>query len=510
MGHFSCYKHITTIPELLFFSRSIARRDDYPIPLNKILFTLYRRGFLSTILVESSPDNKQYSDECRGSEDDPRNLLRYHFFNASTSGTVATSAYGGYCDVRPDGSIADAFITLDTITNGGNDSYVYIPCRSEFSLVIPMPDESTLTHTIGGFPYLEKNHKETMCAQAALLGVVQYWKYKNSGCFAEIYTARDINRMAGVSEDRKGGLNAAEIKEFFKQVGHDVIILDYSMLIFGETERLHLSTDVYSFIESSCPVVAAVKTYNGGHALTFIGHTFDKNSWSAMADPGYFGKMNAFFHENTSWIENLIIQDDNFGPYYFFPLHRLPKIINCAIIPVPSPNIKILPHEAANIAVRKTLYSNEFGEFLKVELESNPMLGSNLHWFDEFRRHLNPTCGDGLVPRTILQTGADVIVGYESHEFSYVVKALLDHHDLRGNYFWAVELSWPSIYCFGQSKSGTILVDTHTAEISFVHIPGVCIAFSGSQDERVPFVFIAKEEDAPFTHCRPGVVNARR
>ena len=204
------------------------------------------------------------------------------------------------------------------------------------------------------------------------------------------------------------------------------------------------------------------------------------------------------------------IQDDNFGPYYFFPFHRLSKIINCAIIPLPTSSIRCRPHEAANIAVRETIYDKGFRKFLNVELEKNPLPEVNKRWFEEFEKHLYPTWGDGLVPRTILRTGEQIMSDYSAHEFSYVVTALLNNDSCRGNYYWAVELSWPSIYCFGQSRSGMILVDTSTAEINFFHIPGVCIALVKSEDKIEPFVFIAKEEDSPFPHHKPGVVAERK
>ena len=216
MGQFSCLKHISDITELCFFSRSIIQNDKYPIPLNKILFTLFRRGYLKTILVEESPDNIQYADECKGTDRNPCDLIRYHFFRAESEDKIPTAEYGGYCDVRPDvGSIADAFITLETITSGGEDSYVYIPCRCSRETTIPLRDASAITREISGFPYLEKNHEETMCAQAALLGVVQYWQTKDPDFYKGINSAKAINRCAGVDENREGGLTSNEFSEFF-------------------------------------------------------------------------------------------------------------------------------------------------------------------------------------------------------------------------------------------------------------------------------------------------------
>jgi hypothetical protein len=208
----------------------------------------------------------------------------------------------------------------------------------------------------------------------------------------------------------------------------------------------------------------------------------------------------AFFHENTTWIEHLIIQDDNFGPYFFFPFKKLPDIISCMIVPVPSPLIKVLPHEAANFAVRKTLYNQEFGEFLSEYLKNTPLATFNVDWYNEFIRHLKPVCGDGLVLRAILRKGCDIIEAYQQHEFAAIPRVLLQ--DSGSHYYWMVELSWPDIYCFGQSQSGVILVDAETAEISMVHIPGVFIAFS----EGKAYVSVAEKEDFLRPHHKPGSI----
>lgn len=297
MGAFREIFHFTdeNVHSLCSFISAIEPENRHSIPLGKILFTLFRKKYLRTVLTETNPKNPQYVAECKLSGGNSAVLIRYHFFNEENENHLTSETYGGYCDIRPDATIVDAFITLFTITGGKKDSYVFVPCRMEQSVDVPLPDGGLLAATVTGFPYMEKNHKETMCAQAALLGAVKYWKSKFPGSFSEVETAIDINRLAGVCEDRKGGLSAPEMTQFFHAVGQDVKFCDYSFKLFDEEGRKHLLTDVYSFIESGCPVIAGVKTYSAGHALTFIGHTFDKNSWSAMADLGYYGKKNEFW-----------------------------------------------------------------------------------------------------------------------------------------------------------------------------------------------------------------------
>ena len=377
--------------------------DRHHIPLCKILFSLERKGFLNTIVVDHAATCGQFNAECEIIGEQPAKVVRLHFFGKAPQ--VDKHSYAGYCDVRPGGTIADAFITTKTVRNRETDSYAFIPSVVKCHLEFPLPEDPSKTGraTLYGFHYIEKNCRETMCAQAALIGVVRYWQSKDKALFPDIKSTIDINRLAGVSEDEQKsakprGLSPEEIGKFLVSQGMLYVCNNYTGVSRGRLKREKLLETIYGFIESGFPVILAIKTDDALHAITIIGHTFDKNSWQAMADVGYFSMTPRFeaYHPNVTWVENLIIQDDNFGPYYFLKTHMLEDLIAAMIVPLPYGPV-ILPYEATNAAATKTIYSKGFISGVKNIITSQKFLKQNAMWFDEFASHLVRTCGDGLV-----------------------------------------------------------------------------------------------------------------
>ena len=509
MGTIEKVFHVTDLKGLCELLRFLGVHDTHPIPLHKILFTLKRKDFLSTIVVERNPECPQYAAECQIQERDCEGLRRLHFFckvygeEELLPGALVAEAYGGYCDVRPDSAtIASALITERTVIHHHRDGYAFLCCRAHETLRIPTSDGSAAELRISGFHYMEKNRRETMCAQAALWGAVKYWREK-AGIFT-VETTLDINKKAGLSEAEQTvaeerGLDPFEISHFLGSEGVPHHVRNYAGLTVEGVKRRGVVIDIYGFLESGCPVIAAVKTVESMHALTFIGHTFDKNSWSAMAEVGYFGARVGLYHPNVTWIENFIVQDDNFGPYYFFPVGKLEEIIAGLVVILPDQAVKVFPFEATNIAVREAVFNRDLIKVLVETAKGDEFCEENRSWFDEFVRHLEVTCGDGLVLRPILLTGAQVCKSFKDHEFRDAVETLLGEEVDR--HFWTVELSWPDIYCFSQAASGMALVDAETGQIRMLHVPGIWLGF---EDEE-PFICLAEKEDAPRPHHMPAV-----
>ena len=511
MGTIEKIFHVAELKELCEILRFLGVHDSHPIPLHKILFTLKRKDFLSTIVVEVDPECPQYAAECTIQEKSNDGLRRLHFFSQHyepgdlTPETLSSEpTYGGYCDIRPGtATIAAALITEHTVMHNKSDGYAFLCCRTHETVPVPIPSGAAVDLPVSGFHYLEKNGRETMCAQAALCGVVRYW-HEKTGAFAA-KTSVDINKLAGLADSEQGdaedrGLDPWEIQRFLVEERVPHLIRNYAALTLEGVKRQGVVTDVYGFLESGCPVIAAVKTIKDMHALTFIGHTFDKNSWSAMAEVGYFGARPGPYHPNVTWIENFIVQDDNLGPYYFFPVGKLEEIIAGLVIILPDVSIRLLPHEATHIAVEQTIFSEEIVNVLADIASSDDFCAENRMWFDEFVRHLKVRCGDGLVLRPLLMTGDEVCRSFSAHEFGPAVEAVLD--SARDRYHWVVELSWPDIYCFSQAASGMVLVDADTGAIRMLHVPGIWL---GVAEDGEPMTWIAENEDAPRPHQMPAV-----
>jgi hypothetical protein len=280
---------------------------------------------------------------------------------------------------------------------------------------------------------------------------------------------------------------------------------NYTGFSKGRLKREKILETIYGFIESGFPVILAIKTDDSMHAITIIGHTFDKNSWQAMADVGYFSMTprSEAYHPNVTWVENLIIQDDNFGPYYFLKTHMLEDLVAAMIVPLPYGPI-ILPYEATNAAATKTIYAKDFILGIQNVITTHKFMPKNKTWFDEFVSHLRRICGDGLVLRPVLRARNEVFAAYTGHEFINPIQSLFNKV-ADTELFWMIELSWPDIYCFGQSTCGMILFHSQDKDLSqmLVHLPGILMLIDDKAPDPTKFI-IAKNEDAPRQHLMPG------
>ncbi|MGI5869631.1 MAG: hypothetical protein ACOX9C_09350 [Kiritimatiellia bacterium] len=459
------------------------------------------------VLVFEDVVSDQFSAECRWQKKEEGRCRRLHFFDGDPC--AGEPEYGGYCDLRPDGSVAEAFITIKTVKNAQSESYAFFPCVIETSFDVSINNDGTKrTYDISGFYYIEKNNRETMCAQALLYGVAKYWRHQAKR-FEKVKTTIDINIQAGLvnpSDCMDGrGLNIEEMQRFFASNNVPFWMRNYAYMSANAVSAEHVLQDVYGFIESGLPVVAAIKTDRGLHAITIIGHTFDKNSWRAMADVGYFTMTDSakpVFLPNVTWVENLVVVDDNFGPYHFFPSCDLESMIVAMFVPLPVAKM-LRPHEAVQLFAEQTLVSESFTDLIQYFLDSDELLPQNRSWLEVFARQLEVRCGSGLVLRPFLRDSSQVPSVYGGHEFADPLRKEFAKQN-RCGYYWIVEFSWPDVYCFQQSRCGSVIFRADDSDMSFVvmHIPGVLIAFE--RGKRKLEIVYAKAEDAPHPHEKPG------
>lgn len=493
------------------------------IPLYKILFTLHRKGFLATVLVETDPTSQQYADECRVAGKAEKGLRRLHFFAEKSDFAFEKKgafedAYGGYCDIRPTGTICSAFITAKTITNSEINSYAFIPASINQTLKIPIGPDKIIKAVVQGFHYMQKNGRETMCSQAALDGIVKYWQHKLSSAFQDVNSTIDINAAAGFSvEAQKAkvterGLSQAEINTFLSNDSSTglCLIRDYSAYTLERKKREHVIENIYSFIESGCPVIVSVQVETSDgiperHALTLIGHTFDKNNWRAMADIEYIAppeiQEDRQYYSNTTWVQNFIVHDDNFGPYYFMTADELRDHIATLYTLLPTKNEDmIFPNEVANLVARSFLSNWEFRDLVNSNVRRKTLIEENRKWHERFFSHLKVEAGDGLVLRPLLVHRKMLLNIYKNHEFLEHLKAGLHKSD--DEYVWLVEMSWPHLYCFQDCACSLTLTDIKGTLLA-AHLPGLFVSFEDPSD---PKVFAAEKHDPPFSHYQPGLI----
>src|SRR5260370_786193 len=106
---------------------------------------------------------------------------RFHFFHGAVKADAISDHdvehYLGFCDLRPDGTVARGFIS--ELSVGHNDTYSCFVCRLTEQVSLAGGKVAKVT----GFPHTEKDGGVVMCAQAAISGVIDFWNHKRPGSF---------------------------------------------------------------------------------------------------------------------------------------------------------------------------------------------------------------------------------------------------------------------------------------------------------------------------------------
>jgi hypothetical protein len=481
-------------------------------PIRRILHLLLRKRMLLTVFVQIDPRTAELVEESEiNSQVELEKCVRLHFFAARFEREDQipgnSKSYRGYCDIRSDGTVAKCNISLRVIIRP--DTYTYLVCQSTETVELPTGDKVTVT----GFLHVEKNQRGLMCSQAAIANVVHYWNAKRPGSFS-VTTPVGISKQAGVSLEtlKRGdfeGLSAAAVKQFFQNEGFFCYAVSYETNRKGwrtkrrraaQVKRNEPGATIYGFLESGLPVIAVVKTANEQlHALTVIGHTFDKNVWLAYADPFYFNAPltgAGRYHSNLAWVRFFIVQDDNLGPYFFAPRVNLAQAIDAIIVPLPVPGPIIGPTDATNAAF---LGIAKWVESLREDDPRSSFIDANLRWLEILKSHTDPDKAGGWVLRPFLKLKDQIGDLFVDSEFASLISEQL--RDTSISVFWVVELSWPNLYCYEECKAGEIILDAATGEVWLIHIPGV-LAFPW-----LPKTEFAKGEDAPGP-CFPATPKA--
>jgi len=175
-----------------------------------------------------------------------------------------------------------------------------------------------------------------------------------------------------------------EVREFLKQFNITLFAFD-----FEKKEGIDDATFqqlVYYAVESGFPVILGIRLLaDAGHVVTVVGHTFNKDTWLPEAERDYF-KIKSVkqieYIPSVAWVNNFIVQDDNYGPYYCLPIKSLQN------------NISFV---AALTDFHGNLYGNR-AEYLAAAVLYNTLekLTNNLraqgqstggYWFDVLIRH---------------------------------------------------------------------------------------------------------------------------
>jgi hypothetical protein len=483
-------------------------------PLKRIFQLVIAQGCKSILVEQGYKDEnwasehkvfygklyKQYSSDA----------TRLHFFTSNLTmadiGNLAKFDYIGFCVLRPSNLPKVSLAIIKPIEDCNYPKRSFIVCQEDFPVVInsfsKIPQMLTVRQ---GFPFIQQDGQAGCCAHAALMMAGRFLVQKrNKGKTEkekEPYPLLE-NIVESISlvpgEGRKTptpGLLPVEISQAV--AGMDCAPLVYE---FRKASTMPVPSDriIYHYLESGIPVQLIIPTEEGRHALTVIGHTFNPDVWWALAQEYYSRRPSGGnYHSSTTWIENFIVHDDNFGPYLTVPKDFILAAENLygVVIVVPLPMDVNMNGERAEMLANMFLVTEVDPQKLEQAKMQSRITAKTWDWFELFWRHY---LRNDVVLRTWLLSSEDFKNNYvPSHLKSHYANMQLPAK------VWLSELSIPELFCHARFRLGEIIFDSTAAPsprqrpFLAIHVPGLLIS-RDVNTENLRYINI--RDDFPYQH----------
>ncbi|MCK9913696.1 hypothetical protein MXD81_31390 [Microbacteriaceae bacterium K1510] len=391
-------------------------------------------------------------DEFYGGDGEAQ-AITFGFFGGETSpaviGTVLDDALVGsviLINYRPKGSAAyelsyifEAVMTPPNLTNGEGlrqrllNNFI---CReTEFKRKVRGREFG-----LKGFYFCQQNGKTNVCAHASLRMAIN-----SDGSAVPPISNVAINKQLKLNPPF-AGLQIGQIADIIRaNTKCDPIIIDCARL--GKpTDALAV---ISAYVQSGAIVLLVFSTSNAtDHVVTVFGHTRNSDEWHPQAIPGYSGPNTAQYYTNSSWIDHLVIHDDNLGPYHTLSSRALevdPNVQARHIIAVHPFKTNVLPNYAEALAAI----------ILRNSIQNVAGLGKGA-WFDYITQN-----SWTYIARSIL-IGRDQYQNHlrssVAHDHTALTEEEIKLLDGLPDFFWMVEFSLPALFTGNRSKLGEVIV----------------------------------------------------
>ena len=218
-------------------------------------------------------------------------------------------------------------------------------------------------------------------------------------------------------------------------------------------------TVLTGLVESGTPSLLVLQTGpKVDHVVPVIGHTVNTDEWHPQGAHSHLTDT----HGTTSsslWIDHLVINDDQLGPYYCLSRAGLFDKSGLAAAVAPRRVIAVLPDAAdTSPLIAETLARGEFAKVLAT------VLATMGQWRDEPPRWLAflGRTRERRIFRTILMTRDDYAQGLRADPAvvsNPLALAVVDAVTARlPEAFWMVEVSLPNIMLANKDKLGELLI----------------------------------------------------
>ncbi len=445
-------------------------------PLQRIVQLAEMHG-VKTVLQEKNINNEQWDWEYRefyskmfkpyGSSCDC-----FHFFSkrikSITEIPSAASDYVGYCVLRPLRAqrVIEAIIKPLPDKNTPKKSFNLCSVKKEIEIAKEKLE-------IEGFPFMQQDTQYGCCASVSLWMVGQYMASAFGSEAHSIGTILEsVNKIRHLERPLPtSGLQPIHISVALQEMGLSPIVYDFRK---GVEPHFSAQRIIYHYIESKIPVIVLIPTALGvGHSLVVIGHTFDPDTWWALAKRPYYDRSPSgyAYHSSTTWIPQFVVQDDNFGPYLTVPKEYMWEMAakRYLIVVVGLPQEVILKGEEAEVYVYNFLNDDIIIENLE---EASKRID---RWPEMFLQYLNK--GELVLRTFLIRSEAfknDLKTRFAGNPEVMKLYTTIDMPE----FVWKTEISVPEIFCHQRMRLGEVIVDS-TAILSLgeagflgVHLPG--------------------------------------
>ena len=251
----------------------------------------------------------------------PRDCTRVHFFTQKAvdlddplrflDAEDFSGSYLGFVTLRPVGRtpVAATFLTPGDVV--GN-----IRCLDVFPVHLGGTKLSVV-----GTPFMQQDNAVGACAQASIwMALRTMRKREGDRAFDPAQISGEAMRSSTLARilPNREGLTDHQMLHAVRGTGYSPHLLWLSTVSSDEDkkkEELQLAKQrIAVYLDSEIPVLLALYS-TSGHAVVAIGYTFSANATTGLNESRSITGVAVPVTYTTSWIQELIVHNDNSGPY---------------------------------------------------------------------------------------------------------------------------------------------------------------------------------------------------
>lgn len=329
----------------------------------------------------------------------------------------------------------------------------YIHVYRNFKCSVNISSDEKHDFKIQGTFFCQQNAITSVCAHAALCMTLNNMPDRKE----RLIFPEDVNKILKIDHKKKkvsaDGLSDEDVFKFLKDMGFNA-----NWLNFFEDTNTDYAEYIYRYIEGGCPVLLVFTTCSRErkpidlHVVPVIGHNLNSDSWRGEAEIAYKESLPHHFCCSSSWVNNFIIHDDNFGMYLCLPIDALRNII------LPKYDPKFRPYLAIAIVPSEIVIPADEAERVAksiirdiLEICENAEIEFDNIWIKRIADRRTPKIlRTMLVNREKYENHLKSETDFENNKFSTdEITAIIGHLP---DYFWLTEITLPDLYTANKHK----------------------------------------------------------